>query len=101
MDSAAAVRRWIDAWERGWRAHDADVVASVYAAAAAFRSHPFRAPHAPRDYALWAFETEEALIEVRWGRPFIAADRAVVEYWAVIREANGESTIAGVALLRF
>jgi hypothetical protein len=40
--------------------------------------------------------------DVRFGAPHVAADgRAAVEYWAVVRGDEGESTIAGVALLAF
>lgn len=101
MVTADAVGRWIDAWDRGWRAHDADVVATVYRESAIFLSHPFRAPQGPREYAAWAFADEDRLVDLRWGRPRIDGDRAAVEYWAVVLAGGKESTLAGVALLRF
>jgi hypothetical protein len=40
---------------------------------------------------------------VRFAEPAVVGDdRAAVEYWAVVRDGRGvETTIAGVALLRF
>ena len=106
MRMAEAAARWANEWERAWREHDADAVGALYAENAVFRSQPFRDPHAgaagARAYAAWAFESEEAGGDVRFGKPRVARDgRACVEYWAVVRNEDGESTIAGVALLRF
>ena len=104
MDSEAAARRWVDAWSRGWATSDPDTVASAYAQDAVFRSHPFREPHlgrsGAREYARQAFEDEETL-EFRFGEPLAAAGRAAVEYWAILRSADKEHTLFGIALLRF
>ena len=80
MDVEASARAWIDAWERSWRAKDADLLAPVYAPGAVFRSHPFRAPQAPLDYARWAYAEEEGEPEVWMGEPLVSGDRAVVEW---------------------
>jgi ketosteroid isomerase-like protein len=96
---------WIDGWTRGWVEHDAELVASLYAEDAVFRTHPFRDPHVgpagAREYASWAFESEEPGPEVRFGEPRPSGRGAVVEYWAIVRSEAREQTIAGVALLRF
>jgi hypothetical protein len=97
MDAAAAARRFVDGWTEAWFARDPDAVAELYADGAVFVSHPFREPQAPRDYAEWAFAEDEPLAELRWGEPILAGDRAAVEYWALM----GDSTLAGVALIRF
>ena len=75
----------------------------MYAPGAAFRSSPFRDPQDPRAYAKWAFGDEQPDPDVRFGEPVLVTDdRAAVEYWAVVRDDGGaETTIAGVALLRF
>jgi len=66
-----------------------------------FRSQPFRELEEPAAYAAWAF-ADEAAADVRFGKPLVAGDRAVVEYWAVSRSGDGrEETIAGVSVLRF
>ena len=103
MDAEAAARAWIEGWSRAWPAGDAAAVGALYAEGARFRSHPFRAPQAPAEYAASAFADEdERLVECRFGEPVVGAGRAAVEYWALLRRRDGgEATLAGVAVLRF
>lgn len=102
MDALQAARRWADAWASAWRTHDAELVGSLYADGASFRSQPFRELDDPAGYARWAFQ-DEAVAEVRFAEPIATdADRAAVEYWANSTTPDGRvETIAGVALLRF
>ena len=101
MDTEASARAWIDAWARSWREKDAELLAPVYATSAVFRSHPFREPQPPLEYARWAYDEEEGDPEVWMGEPLVSGDRAVVEWWAVVIE-NGELvSLAGASLLRF
>jgi hypothetical protein len=102
MDSLHAARRWADAWARAWRTHDAELVGSLYAEGASFRSQPFRELDDPAGYARWAFD-EEAEAECRFAEPTMwGHDAAAVEYWAVSTARDGTvETIGGVALLRF
>jgi ketosteroid isomerase-like protein len=100
VETEAAARRWIEGWSRAWPAADADAVADLYADDAVFRSQPFRELQAPRAYAEWAFaEQDEA--ECWFGEPIISGDRAIVEYWAVVRFRGADETIAGIAVIRF
>ena len=100
METEAAARAWIAAWSRAWPAADADLVASLYAEDASFRSEPFRELQDPRAYAEWAFsEQDEA--ECWFGEPILAGERALVEYWGVVRYRGQDETIAGIAVLRF
>lgn len=103
MRAAEAARRWAAEWERAWRDHDPERVRSLYAEGADFRSSPFRDTREPGDYAQWAFESEAGEPDVRFGEPFVVEpDRAVVEYWGIVRDPRGaETTIAGAAILRF
>jgi ketosteroid isomerase-like protein len=103
MDAAAAAGAWIDAWSLAWPAGDADLLERVYSEDAVFRSHPFREPQAPADYARWAFADEdEELVELRFGKPVLDAAEAAIEYWAILRRRDGsDATLAGVALIRF
>jgi ketosteroid isomerase-like protein len=101
VDTATAVHAWIDAWDRAWRAKDAAPLAAVYADDALFRSHPFRSPQAPLEYARDAFDEEGEDLELWWGKPLVAGDRAAVEYWAVVTENDELVTLAGIATLRF
>jgi ketosteroid isomerase-like protein len=103
MDAEAAARAWIDGWSRAWPAGDADLLEPVYAEDAVFRSHPFRAPQAPADYARWAFgDEDEQLVDLAFGEPVTGTARAAVEYWAILRRRDDtEATLAGVAVIRF
>jgi hypothetical protein len=100
----AAAARWAEVWARGWREHDADAIATLYADDAVFRSQPFRRPHegakGVRDYALWAFADEDA-VECWFGKPITHDEQAAVEYWAVIESEGREETLAGISVLRF
>jgi ketosteroid isomerase-like protein len=100
VETEAAARRWIAGWAHAWPAADADAVAELYAEDASFRSEPFRDLQDPRAYADWAFAGQD---EARcwFGEPIVSGDRAVVEYWAVVRSRGEDETIAGVALIRF
>jgi ketosteroid isomerase-like protein len=100
VETEAAARAWIEGWSHAWPAADADAVAALYAQDAKFRSQPFRAMQDPRAYAEWAF-SEQDDAECWFGEPIVAGDRAVVEYWAVVRFQGKCETIAGVALIRF
>jgi SnoaL-like domain len=100
VETRAAARRWIAGWSYAWPAGDADAVAELYADDAVFRSQPFRDTQSPREYAAWTFsEQDEA--ECWFGEPVIEGDRAVIEYWGVVRFEGRDETIAGIALVRF
>ena len=105
MDAEDAARRWRETWLHAWPTRDVEAVRSLYGSDAVFRSHPFREPHrgaaGAAAYGEWAFAEEEAAAECRFGEPVVAGDRAACEYWAVVRSAGGEQTIAGVAVIRF
>ena len=101
MTAEDAARRWADAWTRSWRAKDPDLLAPVYADGAVFRSHPFRDPQPPLDYARWAYSEEEGEPEVWFGEPLAAGDRAAVEWWAVVVEQGEQVSLAGTSILRF
>ena len=101
VDTQAAARAWIDAWTRAWRALDAELLAPVYSEEAVHRSHPFREPASPLEYARWALAEEEGEPEVWMGEPFVVEDRAAVEWWAVVIENGAETSLAGTSWLRF
>jgi nuclear transport factor 2 (NTF2) superfamily protein len=101
METHAAARAWVQAWEQGWPAEDVDVIAARYQPDAPYRSHPFREPTTAREYVSQAF-TEEKLVRCWFGEPVVEGDRAAVEYWAVLRSPDGSDvTIAGHSHLRF
>jgi SnoaL-like domain len=101
VEVATAARRWAEVWSRAWPVADTDAIAALYAKNAIFYSHPFRAPQTPAEYVTWAF-AEQAAAECRFGEPVAAADRAAVDWWAVITDRDGSrQTVAGTSLLRF
>ena len=105
METAEAARRWRETWLGAWPAKDVDALRPLYGEHAVFRSQPFReprlGPEGAAGYASWAFASEEAPAECRFGEPVVEGDRATCEYWAVVRSGGTEQTIAGVSVLRF
>jgi hypothetical protein len=101
MDAETGARAWMDAWTRAWRALDAHLLAPIYAPDAVHRSHPFREPGNPIEYARWAFAEEEGEPEVWMGDPIVAGDRAAIEWWAIVTENGKEVSLAGVSIVRF
>jgi hypothetical protein len=101
MDTEAAARAWADAWERCWRALDAELLQPVYTPDAVHRSHPFREPGNPIEYARWALGEEEGEPEVWVGDPIVAGDRAAIEWWAVVIENGKLISLAGTSIIRF
>jgi hypothetical protein len=101
VNADAAVRAWIDAWDRAWRTKDPEALTDVYAREVVFRSHPFRDPQDPRDYASGAFAEEGDELDLWWGRPIAREGRAVIEWWAILTEDAQPVTLAGASLLEF
>jgi hypothetical protein len=101
MDTGAAARGWADAWTRAWRALDADLLEPVYASGAVHRSHPFREPGNPIEYARWALGEEEGEPEVWMGDPIITGDRAAIEWWACLIENGKQISLAGTSIVHF
>jgi SnoaL-like domain len=100
-DTRAAARRWRETWARAWPAKDVEAIAVLYAPEADFRSHPFRAPEDAGEYVRRVFAEEQGEAECRFGEPLVDADRAAVEYRAVLVYEGKETTLAGTTLLRF
>ena len=86
-------------WERGWREHDADAIALLYADGAFWQQHPFREPEP--GYLVRVFAEEESA-ECQFGRPIVDGDQAAVPWSAQTRLVDGDTEdLAGVSLLRF
>lgn len=101
MDVETAARRWADTWTRAWRDLAADLLAPTYAPDAVHRSHPFREPGSPLEYARWAFGEEQGQPEVWMGDPIVTGDRAAIEWWACLIENGQDVSIAGTSIVTF
>jgi ketosteroid isomerase-like protein len=97
------VPEWIEAYARAWRERDAVAAAGLFTERAVYRSHPFREPHvgtsAIRDY--WSRATERQRdLDLRFGTPVVAGNRAAVEWWAQMRSDGADVTMPGTLYLR-
>jgi hypothetical protein len=101
VDAEAAAREWADTWTRAWRALDAEILTPLYTPETVHRSHPFREPGHPIDYARWALAEEEGEPEVWMGDPIVTGNRAAIEWWALIIENGQEVSLAGTSVVRF
>jgi ketosteroid isomerase-like protein len=103
-EETMTVEEWIEAYGRAWREKDADAAAALFTETAVYRSHPLREPHvgtdAIRAYSSRATADQEA-IELRFGTPIVAGDRAAVEWWAQMRVDGDDVTLPGILYLRF
>jgi len=99
VDTREAAQRWADVWERGWREHDADAIAALYADGAFWQQHPFREPEP--GYLGRVFAEEESA-ECEFGSPIVDGDQAAVPWRAHTTLVDGGTEdLAGVSLLRF
>ena len=86
---------------RSWRALDPELLAPIYRPDTVQRSHPFREPGNPMEYARWAMGEEEGEPEVWMAEPIVGGDRAAVEWWAVAVENGKQISLAGTSVIRF
>ncbi len=99
MDTREAAQRWADVWERGWREHDAQAIAALYAEGALWQQHPFKAPEP--GFLARVFAEEESA-QCLFGSPIVDGDQAAVPWSAQTRLVDGGAeTLAGVSVLRF
>jgi hypothetical protein len=103
-DAREAAHTWAATWQRCWEALDPGPIVALYAAGATFSSQPFRAVHrrraGVRAYVEGAL-ADESEVRAWFGEPVVDGDRAAVSWWAALREAGEEVTLAGTSLLRF
>lgn len=104
MDVVEAARRWVDTWREGWERFDTEAIVALYAPDVVFSSESFREPYRGRDgvraYVNGAFGDEED-VRVHMATPIVDGDRAVISWWASLREEGADATLAGTSVLRF
>ena len=96
MDTREAAQRWADVWERGWREHDLDAIAALYADDGLWQQNPFRDPEP--GYLARVFDEEESA-DCEFGNPIVDGDRVAVRWSARTKLVDGGSEdLAGVSL---
>jgi ketosteroid isomerase-like protein len=104
MDAREAARRWAEAWRHGWESLDVERVMARYAPDAVHFTEPFREPSDDagdvRAYVERVFGEEEDP-RVWIGEPIVDGDRAAIPWWASLREAGIDLTLAGTSVVRF
>ena len=98
------VTDWIEAYGDAWRSRDADAAAALFTDDAVYRSHPLQEPHRGTDAirAYWSGATgRQADLDLRFGTPIVAGERAAVEWWAQMSSDGEEVTLPGILYLRF
>ncbi len=97
-------QEWIAAYGRARVERDADRAVSLFTENAVYRSSPFREPHVGsdgiREYWTLATSTQDEL-DLRFGKPVVEERKAVVEWWAIMRDEGAWITLSGSLLLRF
>lgn len=103
-DSHDAARTWSSTWLRAWQAQDVDAVVKLYSPDVVYSSEPFREVYrgreGVREYVTGVF-ADESEIRAWYGEPIVDGDRAAISWWAALREAGEEVTLAGTSVLRF
>jgi hypothetical protein len=103
-ESLMDVREWIAAYGRAWVERDPEAAVALFTEDAIYGSHPFREQHTAsegiRAYWTSATSTQEEL-DLRFGEPVVEGSKAVVEWWAVMRDEGAWITLPGCLLLRF
>lgn len=104
MEPVAAAKRWAETWRAGWERLDTEAIVALYSPDVVFSSEPFREPYRGREgvrtYVSAAFDVEED-VRVHMASPIVDSDRAVVSWWASLREEGVDATLAGTSVLRF
>jgi hypothetical protein len=99
-----AARNWATTWQRCWESQEIEPIVALYAADADFTSQPFRdvsrGRDGVRDYVTAAL-ADESDVRAWFGEPIVDGKRAAVEWWAALREAGEEVTLAGTSVLGF
>lgn len=104
MDARAAAARWARVWAEAWAALDPEPIVALYAGDATLSTEPFREPYlgvdGVRAYVRRVFDEEEDP-RVWVAEPIVDGERAAVSWWATLREAGADATLAGTSALRF
>lgn len=103
-DIRAAAARWARTWTDAWEALDVEPIVALYGPGVTFSTEPFREAYrghdGVREYVSRAFREEEGP-RVWVSEPIVDGDRASISWWAVLRENDADTTLAGTSVLRY
>jgi hypothetical protein len=100
----AAVARWLEGYRRAWVRRDPDAAAALFTPGAVYQEQAFEPAYVGRDAirGYWATVTAtQSDIELRYGALVVARRKAAVEWWANLRNAGADVTLAGEFMLTF
>lgn len=104
MSDRQRVEQWVGQLFAAWQEADPGRVSALFTPDAEYLANPFRPPKVGRGEisAYWAaaVATQEDR-DIRVGSPVVEGSRAAVEWWAVIRENDVDSTSTGSLFLVF
>jgi hypothetical protein len=95
---------WVEELRLAWEQADPARAAALFTIDARYHSNPFHPPLIGRTAieAYWSKATStQSDVRVRMGRPLLDGDRAVVEWWTVMRNGEAETTDTGALVLAF
>lgn len=99
-----AVRGWLEGYRRAWVRRDAKAVIALFTPDAVYQEQPFQPAYVGRDAIrdYWATVTAtQSDIQLRYGKPVIAGNKAAVEWWVNMRNGGAEVTLCGEFMLTF
>jgi uncharacterized protein (TIGR02246 family) len=98
------VDEWAQRYARAWEEADDEAAGTLFTDDATYRSDPFEEPHRGRDAirAYWREVTaSQSNVAVSVGRPVVAGNRAVVEWWTQMESGGTPVTLPGALILDF
>jgi ketosteroid isomerase-like protein len=98
------VEAWAGRYARAWEEADDESAGALFTEEATYRSDPFREPHQGREAirGYWREVTAtQDNVEVSMGRPMVAGQRAVVEWWTQMDNDGTPVTLPGALILDF
>jgi ketosteroid isomerase-like protein len=98
------IEEWAERYARAWEEADDEAAGALFSEEATYRSDPFREPYRGRDAirAYWREVTaSQSKVVVNVGRPVVAGNRAVVEWWTQMDNDGTPVTLPGALILDF
>ena len=101
-----SVTDWLDSLRNAWLSDDPEAISKLFSADSAYHQGPFGVPHRGRHEIEkhWTRTLAQQRKQLIWfGPPVVSGDRAAVEWWCIVRDAQTEKprTASGCVMLKF